>query len=56
MAAGREYIRDGKLGEVFYVKVCNMLPGVYGGYPQTKVAASDRPPDSIGTAGSGPAA
>lgn len=33
MVAARDYIRAGKLGEVFYVKVCNMLPSVYGGYP-----------------------
>ncbi|NUQ66170.1 MAG: Gfo/Idh/MocA family oxidoreductase [Pirellulales bacterium] len=42
-AAARQYIRDGKLGEVFYVKVCNLLPGVYGGYPMRK-AASGPPP------------
>ena len=44
MAAASRYIREGQLGEVFYVKVCNMLPGVYGGYPQAKVADSDPPP------------
>jgi predicted dehydrogenase len=37
-AAARRYIKDGKLGEIYYVKVCNMLPSVYGGYPQTKMA------------------
>jgi predicted dehydrogenase len=42
-AAARQYIRDGKLGEIFYVKVCNMLPSVYGGYPQTKTPDSDPP-------------
>jgi predicted dehydrogenase len=44
MAAARHYIRDGKLGDVFYVKVCNMLPETYGGYPQPKAAASAPPP------------
>ena len=44
MAAARQYIADGKLGEVFYVKVCNMLPSVYGGYPQKDVPDSDPPP------------
>ncbi len=44
MAAASRYIREGQLGEVFYVKVCNMLPSVYGGYPQAKVADSDPPP------------
>jgi predicted dehydrogenase len=43
MAAAREYIRDGKLGEVFYVKVCNMLPETYGGYPQPKVGDGNPP-------------
>jgi predicted dehydrogenase len=43
MAAASQYIREGKLGEVFYVKVCNMLPDVYGGYPQPKVHDSDPP-------------
>jgi predicted dehydrogenase len=44
MAAARQYIADGKLGEVFYVKVCNMLPETYGGYPQAKVSAGAPPP------------
>jgi predicted dehydrogenase len=43
MALARQYIQDGKLGDVFYVKVCNMLPGVYGGYPQTKAPAKNPP-------------
>jgi predicted dehydrogenase len=43
MAAASQYIREGKLGEVFYVKVCNMLPEVYGGYPQPKVPNGDPP-------------
>jgi predicted dehydrogenase len=43
MAAASQYIREGKLGDVFYVKVCNMLPEVYGGYPQPKVPNSDPP-------------
>jgi predicted dehydrogenase len=42
--AARQYIRDGKLGDVFYVKVCNLLPSVYGGYPQRKAAAVPPPP------------
>jgi len=42
--AARDYIRDGKLGEVFYVKVCNMLPSVYGGYPQQPQPAKEPPP------------
>jgi predicted dehydrogenase len=41
--AARQYIRDGKLGEVFYVKVCNILPGVYGGYPRRKMPAGAPP-------------
>jgi len=43
MTAARQYIRDGKLGEIFYVKVCNMLPEVYGGYPLRKVPDSNPP-------------
>jgi predicted dehydrogenase len=43
MAAARQYIQDGKLGDIFYVKVCNMLPEVYGGYPLHKVPDSDPP-------------
>ena len=43
MAAARQYIREGKLGEVLYVKVCNLLPETYGGYPQPKVADSAPP-------------
>lgn len=42
-AAARRYIADGKLGEIFYVKVCNMLPDTYGGYPQ-KPQAPGTPP------------
>jgi predicted dehydrogenase len=41
--AARQYLRDGKLGEVFYVKVCNLLPGVYGGYPQRKAKPAAPP-------------
>ncbi len=41
--AARQYITDGKLGEIYYVKVCNMLPEVYGGYPQQKAAPSSPP-------------
>jgi predicted dehydrogenase len=37
MIAARQYIQEGRLGEVFYVKVCNMLPETYGGYPLRKV-------------------
>jgi predicted dehydrogenase len=33
MIAAQQYIQDGQLGEIFYVKVCNMLPDTYGGYP-----------------------
>jgi predicted dehydrogenase len=44
MAAARQYIQDGKLGDVFYVKVCNMLPETYGGYPQPQVPDSAPPP------------
>ena len=43
MAAARKYISEGKLGDIYYVKVCNMLPSVYGGYPQRKPADSDPP-------------
>lgn len=42
-AAARQYIRDGKLGEVYYVKICNLLPGVYGGYPQRKAPSAPPP-------------
>jgi predicted dehydrogenase len=42
-AAARQYLRDGKLGDVFYVKVCNILPGVYGGYPRHKAASAPAP-------------
>jgi predicted dehydrogenase len=41
--AARQHIRDGKLGDIFYVKVCNLLPGVYGGYPQRKTTAAALP-------------
>jgi predicted dehydrogenase len=44
MAAARQYIADGKLGEIFYMKVCNMLPMVYGGYPRQIIPASEPPP------------
>jgi predicted dehydrogenase len=37
MIAARQYIQDGQLGEIFYVKVCNMLPETYGGYPLRRV-------------------
>ncbi len=37
MTAARKYIQDGQLGDIFYVKVCNMLPGTYGGYPLRKI-------------------
>ena len=43
MTAASQYIRDGKLGEVYYVKVCNMLPDVYGGYPQRLGPATEPP-------------
>lgn len=43
MAAARDYIAAGKLGDVFYVKVCNMLPETYGGYPQPKVGDTAPP-------------
>ena len=43
MAAARDYIREGKLGDVYYAKVCNMLPSVYGGYPQTAKPAGAPP-------------
>ncbi len=35
-AAAREYIKEGKLGDVLYAKVYNMLGSVYGGYPLRK--------------------
>ena len=42
-AAAHHYIQDGRLGEIYYVKVCNMLPTVYGGYPLGK-ATTGAPP------------
>jgi predicted dehydrogenase len=42
-AAARDYLREGRLGDVFYVKICNMLPSVYGGYPQKRPADSAPP-------------
>lgn len=43
MASARQYIHDGKLGEIYYAKVCNILPGVYGGYPQRPAPAAAPP-------------
>ena len=43
-AAARDYIKEGNLGEVLYVKVFNMLGGVYGGYPLKRRPDSDPPP------------
>ena len=42
-AAARKYIEEGKLGEVFLVKVFFMVNTVYGGYPMKKVPDSDPP-------------
>ncbi len=39
----RDYIREGNLGKVLYVKVFGMLPFVYGGYPVKKEPDSDPP-------------
>jgi predicted dehydrogenase len=44
MAAARQYIKEGKLGDVYYVKVCNMLPDTYGGYPQARSGGGSPPP------------
>lgn len=43
MFAARDYIRDGGLGEVLYVKVFGMYSFVYGGYPRKAVSDSDPP-------------
>lgn len=39
----RDYIRDGHLGKVLYVKVFGMLPFVYGGYPMAKKPDGEPP-------------
>jgi len=43
MFAARDYIRDGGLGDVLYVKVFGMYSFVYGGYPRKAVPDSDPP-------------
>ncbi|MBM4094042.1 MAG: Gfo/Idh/MocA family oxidoreductase [Planctomycetes bacterium] len=43
MIAARQYIQDGQLGEILYVKICNMLPETYGGYPLRSVPNSAPP-------------
>ncbi len=44
--AARDYIAEGGLGEVLYVKVYGMLPFTYGGYPKQDVPDSD-PPEGL---------
>jgi predicted dehydrogenase len=39
----RDYIQEGKLGRVLYVKVFGMLPFVYGGYPIQQIPDSPPP-------------
>jgi predicted dehydrogenase len=41
--SAREYIKNGGLGKVMYVKVFEMLGGVVGGYPMKKEPDSDPP-------------
>jgi len=43
MTSAQQYIQDGQLGEIFYVKVCNMLPDTYGGYPLHQVPNTPPP-------------
>ena len=42
-SAAREYIKEGRLGDVLYAKVYNMLGSVYGGYPLRKPADGNPP-------------
>ena len=41
--SARDYIAEGGLGEVLYVKAFNMLPFVYGSYPKAEVSDGDPP-------------
>ena len=43
MFAARDYVQNGGLGDVLYVKVFGMYSFVYGGYPRQAVADSDPP-------------
>jgi len=43
MFAARDYIKDGGLGKVLYVKVFGMYSFVYGGYPRKAVPDGDPP-------------
>jgi predicted dehydrogenase len=43
MLSARDYIRNGGLGDVLYVKIFGMYSFVYGGYPRTAVPDSDPP-------------
>jgi predicted dehydrogenase len=44
MLAARDYIQNGGLGKVLYVKVFGMYSFVYGGYPRKPEPDSDPPP------------
>lgn len=44
IAAARDYVREGHLGTVLYVKAYGMLPFTYGGYPRKPTPDSDPPP------------
>jgi hypothetical protein len=43
MFAARDYVKEGGLGEVLYVKVFGMYSFVYGGYPRKAVPDGDPP-------------
>lgn len=43
ISAARDYIKEGGLGRVMYVKVFGMYSFVYGGYPRKPVPDSDPP-------------
>ena len=45
MFAARDYINEGGLGKVLYVKVFGMYSFVYGGYPRKAVPDENPPPD-----------
>jgi predicted dehydrogenase len=44
MFAARDYVREGGLGDILYVKVFGMYSFVYGGYPRKPEPDSDPPP------------
>lgn len=46
MFAARDYVKEGGLGDILYVKVCGMYSFVYGGYPRKPEPDSD-PPEGL---------